>query len=343
MREAFGATFIGPEGYLNTASYGLPPTTTLEALERVQRGWAAGTVVGPDFDASIAAGRAAFATLAGVPVSSVAMGSSVAALLGPVASAVPDGSRVLVAEGEFTSVSFPFAAHHGRGVTVTEAPLASLPDAARDHDVVAVSTVQSADGAQADLAALRAATAGTETLVLLDATQQLGWLDLDLAWADVVVSSSYKWLLAPTGVAWASYSERLVDRIVPHHANRYAGGLPWETTYGLPLRLAPDARRFDISPAWFPVVGAATSLAWMATLDLGAVTAHNSGLARQARAALDLPPGDSAIVSIPRDGAADRLQAAGVRASVRQGAARVAFHLYNTEDDLDRVVSALHA
>src|SRR5690606_33528010 len=166
MREAFGATFIGPEGYLNTASYGLPPKTTVDALERVHRGWAAGTVVGPDFDADIATARAAFASLAGVPVGSVAMGSSVAALLGPVASALPDGSSVLVAEGEFTSVSFPFAAHHGRGVTVTEVPLERLPELAQDHDLVAVSTVQSADGARVDLAALRAATEGSDTLVV---------------------------------------------------------------------------------------------------------------------------------------------------------------------------------
>ncbi|MTB88902.1 aminotransferase class V-fold PLP-dependent enzyme [Aeromicrobium senzhongii] len=343
MREAFGATFIGPEGYLNTASYGLPPTATVDALERVHRRWAAGTAVGSDFDADIATGRAAFADLAGVPVSSVTMGASVAALLGPVASALPDGARVLVPEGEFTSVSFPFAAHHGRDVTVTEAPLHRLPEAASEYDVVAVSTVQSADGARVDLTALRSATEGSDTIVLLDATQQLGWLQLDLGWADVVVSSSYKWLLGPTGIAWGAYSDHLVDRLVPHHANRYAGGAPWDTTYGLPLRLTDDARRFDISPAWFPVVGAAASLAWISTLDIAEVTAHCRGLADRARTALGLPPGDSAIVSIPTEHAAARLQEAGVRASVRQGAARIAFALYNTEDDLDRVVRALNA
>ena len=33
--------------------------------------------------------------------------------------------------------------------------------------------------------------------------------------------------------------------------------------------------------------------------------------------------------------------AAGIRASVRAGAVRVGFHLYNTEDDLDRLLDAL--
>lgn len=341
MREAFGATFIGPEGYLNSATYGLPPQHTLAALEQVHRDWAAGNIQGPDFDEDVTAARTAFADLAGVPVESVAMGSTVAAMLGPVAAAIPDGSRVVVAEGEFTSVSFPFAAQAGRGVTVTEVPLVYLPEAAASHDVVAVATVQSADGARVDLRALREATAGTETLVVLDATQQLGWLRLDLGWADVVLGSSYKWLLGPRGVAWASYAERIGERLVPHQANWYAGEQPWESIYGLPLRLASDARRFDVSPAWFPVVGAAASLRWLSGLDHAAITEHCVGLAGQVRARLDLPPAESAIVSIPIEHAAATLKEAGIRAAVRQGAARVAFHLYNTQEDVDRLLESL--
>lgn len=341
MREAFGATFIGPEGYLNTTSYGLPPTASVSAVEEAHRAWARGDALGKDFDADIEAGRAAFASLAGAPVETVTVGHSVAALLGPVASALPDGASVLVPEGEFTSVSFPFAAHDGRRVTVTEAPLHRLPELAASHDLVAVSTVQSADGARIDLDALREATAGTDTIVVLDTTQQVGWLRLDLSWADVVASSGYKWLLGPTGVAWGAYAPRLAERLVPHHANRYGGGDPWNTTYGLPLRAAADARRFDVSPAWFGIRAAATSLAWLASLDLEAVTAHCLDLATQARSALDLEPRGSAIVSIPREHAAARLERAGIRASVRQGRARVAFHLYNTQDDLDRLLEAL--
>ena len=33
-------------------------------------------------------------------------------------------------------------------------------------------------------------------------------------------------------------------------AGWYAGQHPWESIYGTPLRLAEDARRFDVSPAW---------------------------------------------------------------------------------------------
>jgi selenocysteine lyase/cysteine desulfurase len=59
------------------------------------------------------------------------------------------------------------------------------------------------------------------------------------------------------------------------------------------------------------------------------------------RTELQLPQEDSAIVSIPIANAADRLRQAGVRAAVRAGAVRVGFHLYNTENDLDRLLDAL--
>lgn len=46
-------------------------------------------------------------------------------------------------------------------------------------------------------------------------------------------------------------------------------------------------------------------------------------------------------MSIPAARAADALRRAGIRASERAGAARVGFHLYNTEADLDRLLDAL--
>jgi selenocysteine lyase/cysteine desulfurase len=76
-------------------------------------------------------------------------------------------------------------------------------------------------------------------------------------------------------------------------------------------------------------------------LDGAAVEAHTLGLANRLRAELELPQADSAIVSLPIEGAAEKLQQAGIRASIRAGAIRVGFHLYNNENDLDRLVDAL--
>ncbi len=54
-----------------------------------------------------------------------------------------------------------------------------------------------------------------------------------------------------------------------------------------------------------------------------------------------LPPSNSAIVSADVPGAAERLAAAGIVAAMRGGRLRTSWHLYNTEEDVDRVLSLL--
>jgi selenocysteine lyase/cysteine desulfurase len=295
------------------------------------------------FDEPVARGRAGYAALAGVPVESVAMGGSVSALLGLVAAAVPDGARIATLTGEFTSTTFPFAAQSGRGVTITELAPEQLIASAAEYDVVVASLVQSANGDVLDVDALRVGLADANTWVVIDVTQAVGWMQLDLGWVDVTVAAVYKWLLAPRGTAWMSLSDRVSRVMTPHAANWYAGEAPWSTIYGLPLRLASDARRFDTSPAWFGVLGAGLTLPWLASLDGAAIQAHTVGLANRLRAEIDLPQSNSAIVSIPIADAADQLKRAGIRAAVRAGAVRVGFHLYNTTDDLDRLLEAIAA
>lgn len=342
-RHAFGAEFTGAAGFLNSPTYGLPPGFLMTALHGCLAAWEAGTLDAKSFDDPVAAGRAGYAALAGVPVESVGMAGSASAALGLVAAALPDGSRGATLAGEFTSTTFPFAAQAGRGVTLTELDADELVATAGDYDFVTVSLVQSASGAALDAEALRSSATAGGTVTIIDVTQAAGWMDLDLGWADVTVAAVYKWLLAPRGTAFFSVGAQIAERMVPHAANWYAGERPWESIYGLPLRLAADARRFDTSPAWFSALGAGLTLPWLASLDRRAVEAHTVGLADALRAELQLPPNRSAIVSLPSGDVTGRLQRAGIRASVRAGAVRVGFHLYNTEDDLDRLVTALRA
>lgn len=338
MRTAFGQRFDVPDGYLNTASVGIPSVAVADAVAHAVQAWRVGAGRPGDFDAPVAAARAAFGELVGVGADRVAIGATVSGLVGLVAASVPDGTRVLVARDEFTSVSFPFAAQAGRGVTVVEAELDEIGERAVGFDVVAVSVVQSADGRIVDLDALREARVGG-TRVVLDVTQSLGWFDSDLGWADAVVGGSYKWLFSPRGTAWMAVHPEL--ELVPHQAGWYAGEEPWSSIYGLPLRLARDARALDTSPAWYCHVGAAVALPWLAGLDRAAVQAHCVGLADALRAGLGLKPTGTAIVSVRTPAAMARLTAAGVVASPRAGGARLAFHLYNTESDLVQALTAL--
>ncbi len=340
MRAAFGEEFDVPDGYLNTASIGIPSVAIGDAVADALVGWRVGAGRASEFDEPVARAREGFADLVGVGVDRVAMGPAVSALIGLIAAAVPDRTRVLVAGGEFTSVTWPFAAQAGRGVEVTEVDLGQVGRRAGEFDLVAVSTVQSADGRLADLDALRAARA-SGTRVVLDATQSLGWLDADLSWADAVVAAGYKWLLSPRGSAWMAIRPELAA--VPVAAGWYASADRWADVYGLPMTLAPDARALDTSPAWYCHVGAAVALPWLAGLDRSAVHAHCVGLADTFRAGLGMEPAGSAIVSVRREGARERLAAAGVMSAARAGGARLAFHLYNTDDDVARALDALTA
>ncbi len=164
-RAAFGAEFEGADGFLNSPTYGLPPTFLLAELSRCIADWSAGSLDATGFDEPVHRGRVAYAALTGVPVESVAMGGSVSAVLGLVAAAVPDGARVATLAGEFTSTTFPFAAQAARGVSVTELSAQQLVATAADYDVVVASLVQSANGAVLDVDALRAGLADAATWV----------------------------------------------------------------------------------------------------------------------------------------------------------------------------------
>ena len=127
----------------------------------------------------------------------------------------------------------------------------------------------------------------------------------------------------------------------PLHAGWYAGDDPWTSIYGTPLRLAKDARRLDISPAWLAWAGTVPALELLGEVGIATIQRHDVGLANRLRGRLGLPAGDSAIVTVAVEGGLGRLRAAGIMGSVRAGAVRLSFHLHNTDADVDAVARAL--
>ncbi|EUA65878.1 aminotransferase, class V superfamily domain protein [Mycobacterium xenopi 4042] len=106
------------------------------------------------------------------------------------------------------------------------------------------------------------------------------------------------------------------------------------------MRLAGDARRFDSWPAWFSLLGAGLSLAWLAALDRNAVQAHTVGLANRLRANWSSRQWIPRSSQSPSPSRLMRCKRRDPRSRTR-GAVRVGFHLYNTEADLDRLLDAL--
>jgi selenocysteine lyase/cysteine desulfurase len=324
-------------GWLNTASYGLPPRRAFEAMQAMLADWRVGRTSWEGWDTATQRSRQSFARLIGVDSDDVCVGAQVSQVLAPVAAGLT-GRRFLTPAGEFTSNLFPWLI----AGSVRTAPAASLADHVDSTvDVVAFSLVQSADGAVADYAAIVAAARAHGALVVVDVTQACGWLPFDGSLADVVAGGAYKWLMSPRGSAFAYLAPHVRERFVPFAAGWYAGEDVHDSYYGEPLRLAKSARRFDISPSWPAYSGTAPALELVEEIGVAEINAHNLRLANRFRDGLGLPPGDSAITAVDVPGAEERLRRAGIRAAVRAGRVRASFHIYTTDADVDLALNAL--
>lgn len=323
-----------PDGtYLNSATMGLPPRATLEAIRVALDEWRRGTAHAPGYDSVINEARAAYGRLVGVGPETVAIGSQVSPLVALVAAAVPDGATVVVPEGEFTSVTFPFLAQEARGIRVLEVPLAQVAEHVDGSTgLVALAAVQSSDGALAPLEAVEEAAAHHGVDVLVDLTQAAGWLPVDAERFAYTVCGAYKWLLSPRGTAFLTVRPDRWERLVPAAAGWYAGEEPWSSIYGSPLRLARDARRFDVSPGWHAWVGTASSLALLERVRVDALHAHALAVEAAFAAAAGLEPAGRAIRALAADEQVPHLLARhGIVAAERAGRLRVSFHVNNTE------------
>jgi selenocysteine lyase/cysteine desulfurase len=334
---------FSPAGpFLNTASYGLPPQPAFDALQQALADWHGGRTSWEHWADSTEGSRAAFARLVGVGSEEVAVGSTVSELIGLVAASLPDGARVLSTEIEFSSMLFPFMVHAERGVDVRTVAVDRLAEAIdAETTLVAFSSVQSSTGEVADLDAISAAARHHGAMVAVDATQSCGWLPIEAGRVDFLACAAYKWLMSPRGTAFLTVRPEHLDSLRPLAAGWYAGEDPHASYYGPPLRLARSTRRLDTSPAWFSWVGTQPALELLERIGVESIHSHDVALANRFRAGLGLEEGNSAIVSAEVEGAEQAFGRAGIQAAVRSGSLRAAFHLYNTEADVDEALTAL--
>ncbi|MFF1482558.1 aminotransferase class V-fold PLP-dependent enzyme [Streptomyces sp. NPDC058301] len=342
-----GDEFAPETTYLNTAGCGLLPRRAVDAIARLAGENAAGTRAGAGSFDALDAVRASFARLVGVGADRVALGSSVSVHVALVAHSLPAGAEVLAPEGEFSSVVQPFAV---RGdLKVRYVPLESLAESVRPGTaLVAFSSVQSADGRVADLAAVRAAAAAHGARTLLDASQSAGWLPLDAGAYDYTVTAGFKFLTCPRGTSFLTVTEEAQEQLAPLHSGWLAAA-DLNDNYGPVRELAGSARRYDEPASFLSYHGAAESLAVLEAVGIEAVRDHDLVLAGRLRAGLAAlghraVAEDSAVVAVPGlDGLQPALLRDGVYASARGGNLRFAVHLYNSSADVDRALEVVGA
>jgi len=346
---------LGGLAYLDTATKAVPPAEAVAALREQVAQWAEGTADHDLWEALAEEARGLVAPLLGREPRDVALVSSHVMAAATVAHAFPDAT-VVVPEQEFRSNLMPWL--HGRddvrlvpSPATTEAICATV-DAVRPG-LVAVSSVQSADGLRVDLPRLVRHAHERGARVYVDASQSLG-VDAALAdcGADFVGAVAFKWVLGARGAAFLAVAPEFRGRFAPVTAGPDAAtDIVDDVYYGAEYALWDDARRFDQPQAWLPWVATAAGLRLITGYRPADLDAHATALAarfRESAAKLGLTPAPvdvpSAIAAIAHDdprGAVARLQAAGVRAAARSTGVRFAFHLYNGEADVDRALAAL--
>lgn len=346
---------LGDVAYLDTATKAVPPAEAVAALREQVAQWAAGAGDMELWEALAEEARELVAPLVGGEARDVALVPSHVMAAATIAHALPE-AVVVVPEEEFRANLMPWL--HGRdNVRLVPAPattesIRAAVDAVRPG-LVAVSSVQSANGLRVDLRALVRHAHARDALVYVDASQSLG-VDATLAdcGADFIGAVAYKWVLGTRGAGFLAVAPRHRARFAPittgpEMATDSVDGVYYGTEY----TLWDDARRFDQPQAWFPWVATAAGLRLITGYRPADLDAHATGLAtrfREEAAELGLTPAPmdvpSAIVSVAHDdpqAAVARLAAAGVRAAARSTGIRFAFHLYNGESDVDRALSAI--
>ena len=337
------------------------------ALRRRARPW---TIHAEDWFDDVERLRSRFATLVGGDADGVALVPATSYGFAVAASNIPvgPGQRIVVLAEEYPSGIYSWrrrAAETGAEIrTVTREPGQTWAEAvlgALDERVAVVSVpnVHWTDGSFVDLSTVAEASRGVGARLVVDASQSLGVMPLDVTAVrpDFLICVGYKWLLGPVGrgYLWVAAEHRGGRPLEENWISR-AGSAAFSDLVDYRDDYQPGARRYDQGERTLfeltPMAIAALDqlLAWRVdriSAALGALTADLAD--RIAARGLDLRPADPRGPHIlglrlpdhARDRILPALAQANCYAAVRGTSLRVSPHLHVTPQDVDCLVDAL--
>ena len=320
--------------------------------------------------------RASIARLIGGKPEEVALTSGASAGVAAVAYALTwkQGDEVITAKGEFPlqyatwkpmeereGLKLKIVSPRERFITADDLIAAITPRTR----MVSVSMVRFDDGSLLDVPRVAAACRAQGALLLLDVSQCCGSLPMDVnqLGADFMVCAGYKWLLGPfgTGFFWAKSEHLGMVRPGPFYWMALMGSHNFAALNFDDPKLAANAKRWD-SPEWasyfnFNLAAMDVSVDFVVRMGPELVAAHNRKLIELLFERL---PKDRYVLASPTDAARrgsygcfaarsrektaevyQHLRKENVVVSLREGNIRVSPHLYNTERDIDRLISVV--
>lgn len=256
--EALRASYPGATNqvYLDVAAVGILSTRSVLAMVDVAQSHAdLGIGATGPWRETITHCRQAIAALVGGAGDRVAFTQNTATGLALVINGLDwrQGDNVVVPAGEFPSNFYPWLHLRRKGIQIREVTmldghgdLTELRDSIDAHTrVVAVSAVQYSSGYRYDLARIGEACRAHDALLVVDGTQCVGALrmNVDADGVDVLAVSGHKWMLGPFGAGFTHFSERAMDQVSPSVVGWFSVAEPF--AFDHEPTFAPDARRFE--------------------------------------------------------------------------------------------------
>jgi len=356
--------------YANSCSQGALSNRVRAAVEEWLEGWDENGAEWEFWVERSEAARASFAGLVHASPDDVAVTTSVSQGVSALVSALDlrgERNRIVISEYEFPTVGQIAHAQELRGAEVVHVypepdgriPLERFAEAIDERTaLVCCTAVSFRTGNRHDVSAIAELAHASGALVLADSYQAIGALELDVRTlgADVVTGGTVKYLLGSAGLGFMWIRPPLHSSLLPTQTGWFAD----EDIFRMSIAdYSPhsSARRFDSGtppvPSLYPGVA---GMGLVAETGVPAIEAHVRGLVDRLLAGLDelgatvaTPHGETeygplvCIVSTDPDKLVAALAADRIVTSTRDSNLRVSLHLYNVEEDVDRILEALRA
>lgn len=356
--------------YANSCSQGALSVDVRQAYEAYLAGWDEHGAEWAHWVERAEQARVAFARLVGADSDEIAVTTSVSQSMSALVSALPldrGRNRIVISEFEFPTVGQIAHAQELRGAEVVHVrpepsgriPLDRFAEAIDERTaLVCCTAISYRTGYRLDVAGVAGVAHEHGALCLADSYQAAGVVALDVRALDVdfLTAGTVKYLLGSSGLSFMFARRDLHERLLPTQTGWFAD----EDIFRMDISdysPAADARRFDAGTP--PVPNIYAGLAGIGIVEEAGVPAieiHVRGLVDRLLAGLDelgakvaTPRGEGeygpliGVVSTDPRALVEALATERIATSDRDANLRISLHLYNVDEDVDRILDALAA
>lgn len=361
--------------WLNAASEGPLPLVSAEALQDAVQWKSKPYQLNIQKFISIQKGlKESIGQLVGVVPRDVILANSASYGLHILANGIAwqEGDEIILMQNDFPADILPWLALEQKGVTVHQIkarekvlqPDELLENITENTRLFCISHVHTFTGVTLDIERFSEICKEKGVLFVLNLSQSVGTMPVDCSKfsVDAIVSAGYKWLCGPYGTGFCWIKPELRERLILNQA--YWSAVLSETDLksedALVYKDIKTARKFDVfgTANFFNFVPFKAAIDYWLEVGLDKVRAYHDQLIDQLIAGLNVNQYDlispksgkersSLVVLSHKDRDKNeqifnRLVEKGIYAAFWKGDLRIAPHVYNTQEEIARVLEVLH-